>query len=319
MVRRLKIFGTVVIAIGIVVCTSLWIIKRSDIIPFTGAEVAGGSNPTRDHVQETLSDNVGMKKNGIDSFWDGFDFSNESYVNNPALLKQPTLTFLQLLQQFPEENSGVTLVLLMDKVLEADNTIIQYMVDELFEKYLYQPDSPIRNDSSYLVILEQLIKSRKVSDLNKTRFIYQQQLIRQNQIGSIANNFDFNTIDNQSGELMDIDAEYLILIFNNPECSGCKDVISILDKSDLINEAIDAEKLKILSIYPENNEDIWEKTIYPYKWLNVIDLNQTISKGNLYDLRAIPSLYLLNAEKRVLIKDGKVGEVLYYLQNNTKL
>lgn len=239
-------------------------------------------------------------------------------MNNPALLKQPTLTFLQLLQQFPEE-SEVTLGLLMDKILEADSTIIQYMVDELFEKYLYQPDSPIRNDNSYLVILEQLIKSRRVSDLNKTRFIYQQQLLRQNQIGSIANNFDFSTRDNQPGELMNIDTEYLILFFNNPECTGCKDVISILDKSELINEALDAENLKILSIYPENNKDLWEKTIYPCKWLNVINLSQTIYKGNLYDLRAIPSLYLLNAEKRVLIKDGTVEEVLYYLQNNTKL
>ncbi len=313
MVKRLKI----VIATGIVVCTSLWIIKHSDIILFTGTEVKGSTNYARDRDQEILPNNVGMKKNNINSFWDSFDFSNNNYLNNLALLKQPTLTFLQLLEQFPEE-SEVALGLLMDKVLEADSIIIQYMVDELFEKYLYRPDSPIRNDGNYLSILEQLIKSRRISDLNKTRFIYQQQLIRQNQVGSIANNFDFNTIDNQRGELMNINAEYLILFFNNPECSSCKDITSILNGSNLINEAIDTEKLKILSIYPENNKDLWKKTVYPYKWLNGIDLSQRIYKENLYDLRAIPSLYLLNVEKRVLIKDGTVEEVLHYLQNSIK-
>lgn len=317
MVKRLKILGTTVIAIGIVVCTSLRIIKRFDIILFTGTEVAGGANSARDRDQETLSDSADMKKNNINSFWDSFDFSNNNYLNNLALLKQPTLTFLQLLEQFPEE-SEVALGLLMDKVLEADSIIIQYMVDELFEKYLYRPDSPIRNDGNYLSILEQLIKSRRISDLNKTRFIYQQQLIRQNQVGSIANNFDFTTIDNQLGELMNIDAEYLILFFNNPECSGCKNIISFLNKYELINKAIDTEKLKILSIYPENNKDLWKKTVYPYKWLNGMDLSQTIYKKNLYDLRAIPSLYLLNVEKRVLIKDGTVEEVLHYLQNSIK-
>lgn len=313
MVKRLKI----VIAIGIVVCTSFWIIKQSDIILFTGTEVAGGTNYTQDRDQEILPDNVGMKKNSINSFWDSFDFSNNSYVNNPALLKQPTLIFLQLLQEFPEE-SETSLDILIDKVLEADSIIIQYMVDELFEKYLYQPDSPIRNDANYLSILEQLIKSRRISDLNKTRFIYQQQLIRQNLVGLIANNFDFTTIDNQQGELMSIDAEYLILFFNNPECSGCKDIISFLNGSDLINEAIDTEKLKILSIYSDNNKDLWKKTVYPYKWLNAMDLSQTIYKENLYDLRAIPSLYLLNAEKRVLIKDGTIEEIIYFLENSTK-
>lgn len=296
-----------------VVCVSLWLIKRYDIILFTRIKIRDNTDFVRDHDQEILSDSIDIKKSNIISFWDSFDFSTDSYVNNPVLLKQPTLTFLQLLQQFPEE-SETSLVLLTDKVLKADSIIIQYMMDELFEKYLYRPDSPIRNDNNYLVILEQIIRSERINNLNKTRFIYQQHLIMQNQIGSIANNFDFNTIDDKPKELINIDTEYLILFFNNPECISCKDVISILDRSDLINEAIDAKKLKILSIYPDDNKDLWKKAIHPYKWLNGINLSQTIYKESLYDLRAIPSLYLLNTKKRVLIKDGTVEEILHYLQ-----
>ena len=33
-------------------------------------------------------------------------------------------------------------------------------------------------------------------------------------------------------------------------------------------------------------------------------------------MRAIPSLYLLDAEKRVLMKDAPVEKVLQYLDNN---
>ena len=41
----------------------------------------------------------------------------------------------------------------------------------------------------------------------------------------------------------------------------------------------------------------------PAEWINAYDGAQDINVGELYDLRAIPSLYLLDRNKKVLLKD----------------
>ncbi|MDE7122932.1 MAG: DUF5106 domain-containing protein, partial [Alistipes sp.] len=41
----------------------------------------------------------------------------------------------------------------------------------------------------------------------------------------------------------------------------------------------------------------------PSSWIDACDPSGAIRSEGLYDLRAIPSLYLLDARKRVLLKD----------------
>ena len=42
----------------------------------------------------------------------------------------------------------------------------------------------------------------------------------------------------------------------------------------------------------------------PAGWINGYDNGMVITEKRLYNLSAIPSLYLLDSQKRVLIKDG---------------
>ncbi|MBO7320662.1 MAG: DUF5106 domain-containing protein, partial [Bacteroidales bacterium] len=47
--------------------------------------------------------------------------------------------------------------------------------------------------------------------------------------------------------------------------------------------------------------------IYPENWINCHNEDLKIRGENLYDVRAIPSLYLLDREKRVILKDAPVN------------
>mgnify|MGYP002527024690 FL=1 len=51
------------------------------------------------------------------------------------------------------------------------------------------------------------------------------------------------------------------------------------------------------------------------EWINGYDKKQTIEQNNLYDLKAIPTLYLLDKDKTVLLKDVTTKEIEEYLQN----
>ena len=54
--------------------------------------------------------------------------------------------------------------------------------------------------------------------------------------------------------------------------------------------------------------------LVPSSWINAYDAGARISKEELYDLKAIPSMYLLDRDKRVLAKDAfEVGYIEWLL------
>lgn len=74
-------------------------------------------------------------------------------------------------------------------------------------------------------------------------------------------------------------------------------------------------KIKMLALYADGNKEIWEnyRKNIPSSWINAVDLQQEIIKQGLYDLKASPTIYLLDEKKRVLLKDTDLNELLNYL------
>ena len=82
-------------------------------------------------------------------------------------------------------------------------------------------------------------------------------------------------------------------------------------KMDELNEAIRTGKLSLLAIYTEGDEEVWHNALptLPDTWLVGTDHSQIKEKA-LYDLKAMPCLYLLDAQKHVLVKDGEYESIL---------
>ena len=86
--------------------------------------------------------------------------------------------------------------------------------------------------------------------------------------------------------------------------------------SKVISEAQREGRLKIVAIYPDEDLAAWRKhrKEVPAEWINGYDAGLAMRREELYDLRAIPSLYLLDEQKRVLLKDcTAVGQIEVYL------
>ena len=85
----------------------------------------------------------------------------------------------------------------------------------------------------------------------------------------------------------------------------CRDVKEQIISSPMLQELIERGDLKILVIYPDSDIVAWRERLddYPKSWINGFDDGQRIESERLYDLRAIPALYLLDKEKRVMAKD----------------
>ena len=75
------------------------------------------------------------------------------------------------------------------------------------------------------------------------------------------------------------------------------------------------KKLLVLSINPDEELHDCRKHLneFPKEWINGYDKKFTIKEKQLYDLKAIPTLYVLNKEKAVLLKDATTQAIEEYL------
>lgn len=203
-----------------------------------------------------------------------------------------------------------------DTIATYGSKIFFGKIIEYSEKYLYEPNSPLLDEQIYVPILEGIISSKSMTSEQKLPYIYQYKMATLNMIGARANNFSFSE-NGERSYLYDIDAEYTLIYFNNPECSDCKRVLEMLENSEALNNMIGQDRLTVLSLYPDKNLSIWRKARreFPSDWINAYDPSGAINAGKIYSLRAIPSLYLLNSDKVVILKDAKPEKVLKYLSD----
>ena len=243
----------------------------------------------------------------ITRYWDKFNFRDTMYCHAPDITEQAFVDFIATFPFAVGTKVAEGIKKLLDSA-EVDVVMYNYFL-KLAELYLYDPNSNMRNDEFYIPFLEHVDASQKVADVYKIRFRHLLQLANRNRIGTKAGDLVYTTATGQTGRLYGITAPYILLMFYNPDCKECKETTDQLKRSDAITAAVSSGRLKILAVYPDENLEIWRNHLkdYPPSWINGYDKSLTIKTNEVYDLKAIPTLYLLDSNKTVILKDTFVG------------
>ena len=249
-------------------------------------------------------------------YWDRYDFQDTSLVFSSQVTEQAFANFLQVLGKIPADECKLAVNGLLDRASEADSVVFDRFVD-LFDKYLYDPNSPMRNEEMYIPVLEYLVASSRVPEIEKVRPRDRLTWALRNRVGTRATDFTYTLASGAKGTLYGVRADYTILFFNNPDCPACKQMREEICASPLLTQGIEQGWLKILAVYPDEDLTAWKnyRKNIPPQWINGYDASLKLRNGELYDLKAIPTLYLLDRNKTVLIKDGlSVGQLIAYLE-----
>ena len=101
-----------------------------------------------------------------------------------------------------------------------------------------------------------------------------------------------------------IKGDRLLLFFYDADCPNCRRTLARMKQDDQLSQAVADGRLTVLAIYAEEDQERWKSTLssLPEGWLVGSD-RYTVQEQALYDLKALPSLYLLDADKNVLVKD----------------
>ena len=210
---------------------------------------------------------------------------------------------------------------LYDKALACERKDTSSNVFETFrnlvDKYLFDPNSPLRNEDFYGVYAALLAECDLIPVEMRDKYARDARLCALNKVGTKAADFRFADARGRIHTLYGINAPYTLLFFSNPGCGACMDIINVLKGEPAIARMIADGVIAVLNIYIDEELDEWRSymPVYPEEWYNGFDPDFIIRNETLYNVRAIPSLYLLDKDKKVLLKDAPEDRIFAYLGN----
>lgn len=237
-------------------------------------------------------------------YWDNFDFADTAFLARADTLQlfEAYARYVQLLFSAPTD--GAPMDSLMRRAA-VSRPMLDYFA-MLADRVLGDPNSPLRNDEFYIPVLRAQLSSPWYDEYERLAPEYRLSLASQNRIGQPANDFRYTLASGATGSLYGLRAEYVLLFINNPGCPMCREIREAISASPMLTELIEHGRLRVLALYPDENLDEWRayREQIPASWINAYDDGCVLREKGLYDLSAIPSLYLLDAQKRVLVKDA---------------
>jgi hypothetical protein len=249
----------------------------------------------------------------MEHYWDHFNFRDSMSLQRPMVAEQAFVDFIHVLFSVPPQKAEHGMTVLMSRA-GVSFKMLKFFLD-LGEKYLYDPNSPARNEGFYCIMLEHYLSSKLVDADWKIRPQEQYNLAQKNKVGSLATDFRFWLKDGSVSSLYKVKSRFLLLYFHNPGCTDCMIERKKVIASPVMQKLQENGVLKVLSIYPDEDLAEWTKhySDLPTNWVNGYDKSVRIKKDDIYDLKAIPSFYLLDEQKNVLLKDARFEEIEAYL------
>lgn len=247
------------------------------------------------------------------NYWNNYNFKDTNYIHVPEVTEQALVNYIDLLPHTTYETAVQSLKQMVTKAGEEKKMLDFFF--ELYEKYLYDANSPLRNDEYFIPVLESVVGSPVLDETENIRPRNLLQLTLKNRIGEVANDFAFTQANGQKGNMHRLSAQYLLLFFYNPGCHACADAKQKLVSSGVVQSLITNKQLVILAIFPDEDLTEWNKykEDIPNSWMNAYDQDAYIKNEEVYDLKAIPTVYLLDKDKKVILKDADIEHIVSYL------
>ena len=262
---------------------------------------------------------------GVEHYWDGF-FEGPGRTDSAHVLgvlkgevEQALSNYIGVLEALPLGKAQQGISALFDKISvrqQADTSDRVYLaMTEMVARYLYDPNSPMRDEDLYLPFVQKMASSPLTRENMRTACRYEAQMCAMNPRGSIAPDFAITLRNGTQVRMHSVKAERTLLFFSNPGCQNCREIIDALKTDSKVQSMVGEGRLAVINVYIDEDLKAWRDymPVYPKEWLNGYDAAHIIRKDVLYCIRAIPSLYLLDADKRILLKDPPVERVLQAL------
>jgi len=240
-------------------------------------------------------------------FWDGIDIADPGLLRSP-LLHNKIMDYLDnvVIQQVD------SVILAVDQLLEEskkNDEAFRYLLISLTNKYEMSPIMGFDKVFVHLVDQYYLTHQATWTDEETIKKLENRAAtMRPNFIGNPAPPFVLQDTLGTDYSLYNIKARYTVLFFYDPDCGHCKKATPILYAA---YPELKAKDVEVLGICTTTNSKRWHEFIRDNDlgWINLADLNNATHFKYYYDVRSTPTLYILDKDKKILLKKVATEDV----------
>lgn len=235
----------------------------------------------------------------MEHFWDGMDFAQSGSVDQNAL-NDAFGVYVAPMRWSEPEVAEASVTKLISRI--SKNPILSIQFAKAAEEALYGPRASFWNDVIFIKFLDNVISCKGVKKERKLRYEQLRAQLTNTLRGSMPPEFDYTRVD---GSIAHYHPNGVITIieFGNPDCDDCRMAKLKLDTNVRLSQLVDKGKVNVVFINVDPDEG-WQEKLkdYPSKWH--VGASDTV--GEIYDLRATPSIYVMDSAGHVAAKNVPV-------------
>ncbi|MGB8490103.1 MAG: thioredoxin-like domain-containing protein [Bacteroidales bacterium] len=251
-----------------------------------------------------------------DHFFDNTDLSDERLLRTPILQARLNSFFTNVLIQAPD-----TIDREIDRLIakvQGDPKLFQFVAVWLFNHF--SQSEVMGHDAVMVKLADDIYLSGKapwVSKEFRDDLRKQVELIRPNLIGKKAVDLVMDSYKGIFVSLYDVDKDFTILYFWEPDCSHCKEATPKLRK---YYETAKNEGVEVFAVCTTADRQKWEKYIQDndLSWINGWDPDRKSNFGAYYNVQSTPLIYILDRNKKIIAKKLSVDDIPLFISNYRK-
>lgn len=233
---------------------------------------------------------------------DGIDFSDDRMVRTPIFHSKIKQYFEKFTMQTPDSVIGGADYLIGKA--KADKELFKYTT--FYVTYTVEVSQIMCMEKAFVHLVDKYYSNGQAFWLNEKqlkRLTEKAEKQRNILCGMAAPNMAAKDMAGNTVYLQNLSkAEYMILVFWDPNCGHCKKEIPKLKTFyDEFRQKNGSQKLEVVAVCIEENKEALEKFINEHKlnWINVLD---SYNHRLYFDVTSTPQVYLLNKKREITAK-----------------
>ncbi len=213
----------------------------------------------------------------------------------------------------------------MDSVVTTGLQLFDF-ADVAYE--LFYPNESKYSNDEYLIPIVQRVVAYNDTDKNK-KIRYQLILndICKNRVGEKVSDFKYLNRDGEIDSLYSSSTEFTLIIFGSTDCNFCKALKKRLISNKMFKNMFTSKLLNIIFINSQRDISFrrWREVFFPEFIISAYDVNGVLTGATfnyknashpMFNIKTLPVIYLLDRDKKVLLKEKRIGEIENFLKKN---
>lgn len=237
-------------------------------------------------------------------FWDPMDF-NASSVDQEAL-NNAFRVYANYIRYASDADVLESVNSLVKKVKK--NPVMTLQFAEAAEAGLYGPKADIWCDAAYIPFLKAAVGQKKLPASRRKRYEQQLRTMSKSVLGSVAPGFEYKDTKDEKRRFKP-GKRWTLIEFGDPKNDLSNYSKQRLESDPKFNDYLKQGRIEAYFIIPDP-DDYWELTFGTDP--SLVNYGAAPGIGEVYDIRAFPSFYLIGLDKRIYLKHVPSNDVIAF-------